>query len=95
LTGQSSASGVRDDRIAALDLKEPDLRKGRRFVMELDKSQTLNMLRSRGDEQKAQQAETELPDKVDTDQHSGLLKKLGVNPQDLLGKGGLGGMLGG
>ncbi|HEX8767813.1 MAG TPA: hypothetical protein VF714_05545 [Jatrophihabitans sp.] len=60
--------------------------------MEFDKSQILEMLRSRGEEQKAQQAEKELPDKVDTDQHSGLLGKLGVNPQDLLGKGGLGGL---
>jgi hypothetical protein len=63
--------------------------------MQIDKSQILEMLRSRGDEQKAQQAEKELPDKVDTDQHSDLLGKLGVNPQDLLGKGGLGGKLGG
>ena len=63
--------------------------------MQIDKSQVLDMLRSRGDEQKAQQAERELPDKVDTDQHSGLLDKLGVNLQDLLGKGGLGGMFGG
>lgn len=61
--------------------------------MQVDKSQILDMLRSRGDERKAQQAEEELPDKVDTDQHSGLLAKLGVNPQDLLG--GLGGKLGG
>lgn len=63
--------------------------------MQIDKSQVLDMLRSRGDEQKAQQAETELPDKVDTEQHSDLLGKFGVNPQDLLGKGGLGGALGG
>lgn len=63
--------------------------------MQIDKSQVLDMLRSRGDEQKAQQAETELPDKVDTEQHSDLLGKFGVNPQDLLGKGGLGGTLGG
>ncbi len=63
--------------------------------MQIDQSQVLDMLRSRGDEQKAQQAETELPDKVDTEQHSDLLGKFGVNPQDLLGKGGLGGTLGG
>lgn len=57
--------------------------------MQIDKSQILDMLRSRGDEEKAQQAEQELPDTVDTDQDSGVLAKLGVNPQDLLG--GLGG----
>ena len=43
------------------------------------------------------QAEQELPDQVDTERDSGLLEKLGINPQDLLGKlgGGLGGLLGG
>lgn len=76
-------------------LAERGLRERKAFQMQIDKSQVLDMLRSRGDEQKAQQAERELPDKVDTDQHSGLLDKLGVNLQDLLGKGGLGGMFGG
>jgi hypothetical protein len=60
--------------------------------MQIDKSQILDLLRSRGEDQKAQQAEQELPDTVDTDQDSGLLAKLGLDPQDLLGGlGGLGG----
>ncbi len=64
--------------------------------MEIDKSQILDFLRSKGQDEKAQQAEQELPDSVDTDQHSDLLAKFGVNPQDLLGGlGGLGGKLGG
>lgn len=65
--------------------------------MQFDKSQILDLLRSQGDQAKAQQAEQELPDKVDTDQHSGLLEKLGLNPTDLvskLGGGGLGSLLG-
>jgi hypothetical protein len=65
--------------------------------MQIDKSQILEFLRSRGDNDKAARAETELPDQVDTDQHSGLLSQLGINPADLLGKlpGGLGDKLGG
>ena len=66
--------------------------------MQIDKAQILDLLRSQGDEQKAQQADQELPGQVDTDQHAGLLEKLGLNPADLiakLGGGGLGGGLGG
>ncbi|APX01987.1 MULTISPECIES: hypothetical protein [Arthrobacter] len=65
--------------------------------MQIDKSQILEFLRSQGDNDKAAQAETQLPDQVDTDQHAGLLSQLGINPADLLGKlpGGLGDKLGG
>jgi hypothetical protein len=65
--------------------------------MQIDKSQILEFLRSQGDNDKAAQAENELPDQVDTDQHAGLLSKFGINPADLLGKlpGGLGDKLGG
>ncbi len=59
--------------------------------MQIDKDAILKLLRSRGEQEKADQAEQELPDKVDPDQHAGLLERLGVNPKDLLGKlGGLG-----
>jgi len=65
--------------------------------MQIDKSQILEFLRSQGDHEKAGQAESELPDQVDTEQHSDLLSKLGINPAELLGKlpGGLGDKLGG
>lgn len=71
--------------------------------MQIDKSQILDMLRSNGDDAKAAQADQELPDQVDTDQHAGLLGKLGLDPMELvqklagggLGGGGLGGGLGG
>jgi hypothetical protein len=66
--------------------------------MQIDKSQILDLLRSQGDQQKAEQADRELPGQVDTDQHAGLLEKLGLSPADLiakLGGGGLGGGLGG
>ncbi len=74
--------------------------------MQIDKAQILELLRSQGQSQQADQASNELPDQVDTDQHSDLLQKFGLNPAELLGKlgglgggqsgrGGLGGLLGG
>ncbi len=66
--------------------------------MQFDKSQILDLLRSQGDNGKAQQADEQLPQQVDTEQHAGLLEKLGLSPQELIGKlagGGLGGGLGG
>ena len=59
--------------------------------MEIPKDQILDLLRQRGDHDKAGQADQQLPDQVDTDRDAGLLQKLGIDPQDLLGKlGGLG-----
>ncbi len=54
--------------------------------MQIDKQQVIDMLKNQGEHDKAAQAQTELPDQVDTDQHVDVLGKLGVNPQDLLGK---------
>jgi hypothetical protein len=68
--------------------------------MQIDKNQILDLLRSQGDDAKAEQADQELPGTVDTDEHSGLLEKLGLSPMDLISKlgggggGGLGGLLG-
>jgi hypothetical protein len=62
--------------------------------MNIDKSQIIELLRSKGDEAKAQQAENDLPDKVDTDEHKGILDSLGLDVGDLAklvpGIGGLG-----
>jgi len=64
--------------------------------MQIDKNKIMDMLRSKGDQPKTDQAGKELPDKVDTDKDSGLLAKFGINPKDLMGKlSGLGGKLGG
>jgi hypothetical protein len=60
--------------------------------MEIPKDQILQMLRDQGNHDQAQQADQQLPDQVDTDQHSDLLGQVGINPQDLLGK--LGGRFG-
>ncbi|HEX5562537.1 MAG TPA: hypothetical protein VFX52_12920 [Nocardioidaceae bacterium] len=63
--------------------------------MTIDKSQIIELLKSRGEHDKAGQADSELPDKVDPQEHAGLLQKLGIDPQDLLGSlGDLGGGLG-
>jgi len=62
--------------------------------VQIDKNQILELLRSQGQHDKAQQADGELPDQVDTDQHSGLLERLGIHPSQLLGGKGLGGLLG-
>jgi hypothetical protein len=67
--------------------------------MQIDKSQIIDFIRSHvGDQQKAQQAEQELPGQVDTDnpEHQNLLQRFGVNPQQLIqqfmGGGGGGGI---
>jgi hypothetical protein len=64
-------------------------------TMQIDKQQIIELLKSRGDHDQAEQAATDLPDQVDTDQHADLLSKVGVNAQDLPGGlGELGGKLG-
>lgn len=59
--------------------------------MQIDKSQIIELLKTRGEQDKADQADAELPEKVDTEQHQGLLEKLGISPTELLSKfsGGL------
>jgi hypothetical protein len=67
--------------------------------MNIDKDQILQLLRSQGDDDKARQADQELPSQVDTDRDAGLLAKFGIDPMDLVkklgGGGGMGGLLGG
>ncbi len=60
--------------------------------MQIPKEKIIEMIKSRGDNDQADKANTELPDQVDTDKDSGLLDKFGVNPKDLAG--GLGDKLG-
>ena len=60
--------------------------------MEIPKEKILDLLREKGAEDKVQQAEQELPDQVDPEQHRDQLEKLGINPDDLLG--GIGDKLG-
>jgi DNA-binding protein H-NS len=60
--------------------------------VEIPKDKIIEMLRERGAEDKIQQAEQELPDQVDPEQHREQLQKLGIDPSDLLG--GIGDRLG-
>jgi hypothetical protein len=52
--------------------------------VQIDKQQIIDLLRQQGDTQKADEANQQLPDKVDPEQHSNLLERLGLNPQDLI-----------
>jgi hypothetical protein len=54
--------------------------------MNIDKDTILKFLRERGDHDQAKQAEQELPDKVDHQEHAGLLSKFGIDPKELAGK---------
>lgn len=54
--------------------------------MQIPKDKILEMLRGRGDDEKAAQADRELPDQVDTERDKGMLDKLGIDPQELMGK---------
>lgn len=66
--------------------------------MEIPKDQILELLRSRGEDDKVEQADQQLPDQVDPDEHAGSLEGLGLDPKELLAKlgglGDLGGKLG-
>jgi len=62
--------------------------------MQIPKEQILDLLRQQGKDDQVGEADKQLPDQVDTDQHAGLLEKFGLNPAELLSKLG-GGALGG
>ena len=62
--------------------------------MQIPKEQILDFLRQQGKEDQVGEADRQLPDQVDSEQHAGLLQKFGIDPADLLSKFG-GGALGG
>ncbi len=68
--------------------------------MQIPKEKILELLHSRGQEDKAAQADSELPEQVDTERDAGMLDRLGLDPGDLIGAlgggaaGGLGDKLG-
>ncbi len=69
--------------------------------MQIDKQQILTLLQGMGHHDQADQADAQLPDQVDTDQHANILSSLGINLPELLGgaggngePGGLGGIVG-
>ena len=56
--------------------------------MQIPKQQILDLLRQQGKDDQVGDADRELPDQVDTEQHAGLLEKFGIDPSELLGKFG-------
>lgn len=52
--------------------------------MLLEKDRILQALRERGLHQRADFVDGQLPDLVDSQDHSGLLAMLGLNPRDLI-----------
>jgi hypothetical protein len=52
--------------------------------VQIDKNTILDLLRERGQQDQASQAEQELPDQVDTDRDQGLLQRFDLDPQELL-----------
>ena len=61
--------------------------------MPVDKSAILGMLRDQGQQDKANQAEQQLPDQVDTDKNADILQRLGINQKEIvekfMGRGGI------
>jgi hypothetical protein len=59
--------------------------------MEIPKDKILDLVREHGESDQLDQADQELPDKVDPERDAGLLEKFGLQPQDVLSKlgGGL------
>jgi hypothetical protein len=53
--------------------------------MEIPKQQIIDLLKQQGKHDEAGQADQNLPDPVDHEQHADLLQQHGVDPQDLLG----------
>lgn len=51
--------------------------------MQLDRSELIALLRSRGDFGIAAQAELSLPELIDTDKHQGRLDRFGIDVDDL------------
>ena len=52
--------------------------------MKVDKSQVVELLRSRGDHSTAAQAAMSLPNRVDTEHHQEVLHRFGVDLSDLI-----------
>ena len=54
--------------------------------MQLDKQFVLDELKKEGESEKVQRALSELPEKVDHEQHAALLEKFGLDPGKLAQK---------
>jgi hypothetical protein len=55
-------------------------------AVKLDKQELLKLLRTQGDNETADKAESELPDEIDTDQDGAALDALGLDRTQLMAK---------
>ena len=67
--------------IVPANIPIPDGRRGVR--MEIPKAMIVERIRSQQGAEKANEADSELPDKVDTEANSDLLQKYGLDPDQL------------
>jgi hypothetical protein len=56
------------------------------MTVDVDKEKLIELLREKGQHDKADHARQQLPDRIDHEEHAGLLQQLGINPQELLRK---------
>ena len=59
--------------------------------MKLDKQELVQLLRTQGDNDTAEQVEQRLPDEIDTDRDGGALDELGLDRTQLMAKLAAGG----
>ena len=75
----------------------PRSRPGRSGACRYPRTRSSTSCAQQGEDDKASKADSELPDQVDTEKHSGTLDKLGIDP-GMIGKlgaaGGIGDKLG-
>ena len=57
-------------------------------MVEIPKAMIIEKIRSRDGAEKANEADKELPDKLDSDSDAGLLQKYGISPEELSGQFG-------
>jgi hypothetical protein len=84
------------DEAGAPDPYPPTASSTEGATMQIPKEKILELLRERGQHDRAAQADSELPNEVDPEKDAGLLSKYGIDPQTPLGKlpGGVGDKLG-
>jgi hypothetical protein len=54
--------------------------------VQVDKQTIIDFLSEQGDQSKVQEAESQLPEQVDTERDSDLLDRLGIDPSALMGR---------
>jgi hypothetical protein len=57
--------------------------------VEIDRQTIVSLLRERGEHEKAEQADQQLPDRVDHEHDGQQLEQFGLNPQEVISKIGL------